>query len=167
MMAPSSCEAFVSFDSRLFARLADAFLDTLTRKSYKPCYSISVSFFAGGSMNIYRRTTATLFLSALLLAVSPQLARGNGFTLEQVLGAPFPSGMVASAKGDKVAWVFLDHGKRNIFLAEAPAFKGRQLTRYNQDDGQEVTSLVFSPDGAWIAYVRGGPQNSDRESPNP
>ena len=118
-------------------------------------------------MNIYRRSSAALFFLALAFTVSPQLARGNGFTLEQVLGAPFPSGMVASAKGDKVAWVFLDHGRRNIFIAEAPAFKGRQLTRYSQDDGQEVTSLVFSPDGAWIAYVRGGPENSDRESPNP
>ena len=89
------------------------------------------------------------------------------FTLEQVLSSPFPSDLIASKSGDKLAWVFDTEGKRNIWVAEAPAFKGRQLTRYDKDDGQEITEPVFSPDGNWIAYVHGGPPNSEKDIPNP
>jgi dipeptidyl aminopeptidase/acylaminoacyl peptidase len=117
-------------------------------------------------MSLYRRTPIRPLLLAAFLLVAP-LAFGNGFTLEQVLSAPFPSGMVASPQGERIAWVFRDRGRRNIYIAEAPAFKGRQLTRYDKDDGQEVTSLVFSPDANSIAYVRGGPPNSDGDIPNP
>src|SRR6185312_8496556 len=84
-----------------------------------------------------------------------------------VLSSPFPSDLVASKSGDNVAWVFDHLGKRNIWVAEAPSFRGRQLTRYDKDDGQEITEPVFSPDGTWIAYVRGGPPNTEKEIPNP
>jgi dipeptidyl aminopeptidase/acylaminoacyl peptidase len=108
---------------------------------------------------------ALFSLSFAVLATS--LAWANGFTLEQVLSSPFPSDLIASKNGDKVAWVFDAEGKRNIWVAEAPAFKGRQLTRYDRDDGQEITEPEFSPDGNWIAYVRGGPPNTDKDVPNP
>jgi len=97
----------------------------------------------------------------------PPLVSGNGFTLEQVMSSPFPSDLIASKSGDKLAWVFDAQGKRNIWVAEAPGFKGRQLTRYDKDDGQEISELEFSPDGNWIAYVRGGPPNGEKEIPNP
>jgi dipeptidyl aminopeptidase/acylaminoacyl peptidase len=97
----------------------------------------------------------------------PPLVSGNGFTLEQVMSSPFPSDLIASPKGDKVAWVFDAEGKRNIWVAEAPAFIGRQLTRYDKDDGQEITEPEFSPDGNWIAFVYGGPPNGEKNIPNP
>ena len=105
---------------------------------------------------------------ALALVIVPtRLAIADVFTLEQVLSSPFPSDLVASKSGDTIAWV-VDHlGKRNIWVAEAPAFKGRQLTRFDKDDGQEITEPVFSPDGSWIAYVHGGPPNSEKQIPNP
>jgi dipeptidyl aminopeptidase/acylaminoacyl peptidase len=112
------------------------------------------------------RNLACAALIAFSLA-SSQLVRANGFTMEQVLSAPFPSDLVASPKGDRVAWVFYSQGRRNIWVAEAPAFQGRQLTRYDRDDGQEITQPVFSPDGNWIAYVRGGEANREGEIPNP
>lgn len=108
----------------------------------------------------------SLFSIALVM-LGASLAWGNGFTLEQVMSSPFPSDLIASKSGDKVAWVFDAEGKRNIWIAEAPAFKGRQLTRYDKDDGQEITEPEFSPDGNWIAYVRGGPPNTDKDIPNP
>jgi dipeptidyl aminopeptidase/acylaminoacyl peptidase len=117
-------------------------------------------------MNALRRFAYALLPLALLVIV-PLAVSGNGFTLEQVLSSPFPSDLTASRNGDRLAWVFDAEGKRNIWVAEAPAFKGRQLTRYNKDDGQEITELEFSPDGNWIAYVRGGPPNSEKEIPNP
>src|SRR5215510_8130017 len=96
------------------------------------------------------------------------LPGANGeFTLEQVLSSPFPTDLSASKKGDKLAWVFYEQGKRNIWVAEAPLFKGRKLTSYDEDDGQEITEPVFSPDGNWIAFVRGGPPNEEKENPNP
>jgi len=117
-------------------------------------------------MNSYRRSEIALF-SLLVVVFASSLARGNGFTLEQVLSSPFPSDLIASPLGDKVAWVFDTEGKRNIWVAEAPAFKGRQLTRFDKDDGQEITQPEFSPDGNWIAFVYGGPPNSDNAIPNP
>lgn len=41
------------------------------------------------------------------------------------------------------------------------------MIRYDKDDGQEITEPVFSADGNWIAYARGGPPNSEKDIPNP
>jgi dipeptidyl aminopeptidase/acylaminoacyl peptidase len=98
---------------------------------------------------------------------STQAAAVNGFTLEQVMSSPFPSDLIASPDGNKIAWVFDAEGKRNIWIAEAPTFKGRPLTRYAEDDGQEILEPVFSPNGNYIAYVRGGDPNADGDIPNP
>ena len=117
-------------------------------------------------MNALRRFACGLLPLAVIVIASPHV-RGDGFTLEQVMSSPFPSDLIASKSGDKLAWVFDAQGKRNIWVAEAPAFKGRQLTRYDKDDGQEITEPEFSPDGNWIAFVRGGPPNNEKEIPNP
>lgn len=113
-----------------------------------------------------RQQIQVVLLPLVVILVAP-FAWGNGFTLEQILSSPFPSDLVATKQGDKVAWVFDVQGKRNIWIAEAPSFKGRQLTRYDKDDGQEITEPVFSPEGLWIAYVHGGPPNSEKDIPNP
>src|SRR4030095_817412 len=91
----------------------------------------------------------------------------DGFTLDQVLSSPSPPDLVAAPKGERIAWVFDAEGKRNIWGAEGPDFKARQLTEYNQDTGQELTVPAFTHDGAWIVYVRGGEPNSAGEIPNP
>jgi dipeptidyl aminopeptidase/acylaminoacyl peptidase len=114
-----------------------------------------------------RQKVAIAIIALCLLVSATQLVQANGFTLEQVLSSPFPSDLIASKQGDKIAWIFDTQGKRNIWIAEAPEFAGRQLTRYDADDGQEISAPVFSPDGNWIAYVRGGEPNSDKEIPNP
>ena len=101
------------------------------------------------------------------LVFSLQAVVISQFTLEQVTSSPFPSELVASQKGERVAWVFDKEGRRNIFVAEGPQFRARQLTRYNADDGQELTDLGFSADGNWIVFVRGGDKNSRGEVPNP
>ena len=46
-------------------------------------------------------------------------------------------------------------------------FAGRRVTAYQGDDGQEITDLAFSADGATIVYVRGGGPNRAGEIPNP
>src|SRR5215831_6115507 len=93
--------------------------------------------------------------------------QNNSFTLEQVLSSPFPSDLVAAPTGERIAWVFNAQGKRNVWVGEGPDFKARQLTQYNQDDGQELTDLSFTRDGKWLVYVRGGGPNASGDIPNP
>jgi dipeptidyl aminopeptidase/acylaminoacyl peptidase len=102
-----------------------------------------------------------------LLAVVTTTARAQSFSLEQAMSSPFPSELTVSKRGDKIAWAFDAEGKRNVWIAEAPAFAARQLTRYNSDDGQELTDLVFAPNGSAVAYVRGGEANQAGDVPNP
>jgi dipeptidyl aminopeptidase/acylaminoacyl peptidase len=100
-------------------------------------------------------------------ALACSFAEAASFTIEQVLSAPFPTELTASPTGSKLAWVFDSRGIRNIWMAEGPDFKARQLTTYSSDDGQEITGLEWSKDGAYIAYTRGGDANSRGEIPNP
>ena len=91
----------------------------------------------------------------------------QGFTLEQVMSAPFPSDLVVAAHVARFAWEQDDRGMRNIWVAAGPASQGRQITHYVQDDGQELASLQFTPNGTSIVYVRGGAPNRAGEIPNP
>src|SRR5712671_7373227 len=113
------------------------------------------------------RPLLLLPLAVALLVVVTGRVNAQSFTLEQVMSSPFPSKLTVSKRGDKIAWAFDAEGKRNIWIAEAPAFTARQLTHYNSDDGQELTDLLFSPNGNTIAYVRGGDANQAGEVPNP
>lgn len=117
-------------------------------------------------MHHLRRKLFALGL-ATLFAVVATSARAQTFSLEQVMSSPFPSELTVSKRGDKIAWAFDAEGKRNVWIAEAPAFSARQLTRYNNDDGQELTDLVFAPNGGALAYVRGGEANQAGDVPNP
>jgi N-acyl-D-aspartate/D-glutamate deacylase/dipeptidyl aminopeptidase/acylaminoacyl peptidase len=113
---------------------------------------------------------ASLFIFEAGFAVNHSRSsarQDGGFTLEQILSSPFPSDLVASPIGERVAWVFDAQGKRNVWVAEGPEFKARQLTQYNEDDGQELTDLSFTRDGKWLVYVRGGNPNSAGDVPNP
>lgn len=101
----------------------------------------------------------TYCLGCLVMAVwfcLADTATAQNFTLEQVMSSPFPSEPTVSKRGDKIAWVFDAEGKRNLWIAEAPTFAAHQLTHYDNDDGQELSELVFSPNATLIAYVRGG-----------
>jgi dipeptidyl aminopeptidase/acylaminoacyl peptidase len=105
--------------------------------------------------------------AAGLLFVVPLANAQKPFTLEQILGAPFPSGLTAAKKNNRVAWTLDQEGRRNIWVAEGPGFAARQLTKYTQDDGQELSGLTFSADGNTIAYVRGEGKNQAGQVPNP
>jgi len=90
------------------------------------------------------------------------------FTLQQILGFPYPTELVAAPAGAQIAWVFTERGVRNVYEAHAPEWAARQVTRYTADDGQELTQLAFSHDGGTIVYVRGGDHGANwEESPPP
>ena len=103
----------------------------------------------------------------LYLSPVPLASAQDKFTLEQVMSAPFPSDLVASPAGNKVAWVLNSKGTRNVWMAEAPGYKGRQLTSYSEDDGTEIAELSWTPNGSAIVYTRGGDLEGFGENPNP
>jgi len=89
------------------------------------------------------------------------------YALTQVLAAPFSSELVASADGRRVAWIANVEGLRNVYVAEAPSWTTRRLTRYRTDDGQELAGLVWTADARALLFVRGGDRNASGEYPNP
>lgn len=112
-----------------------------------------------------KRSALEVTLLAFIFCASTRAQKP--FTLEQVLSAPFPSDLTAAKGSNRVAWVFDQQGRRNVWVAEAPGFAARQLTKYNEDDGQEISALSFSSGGKALLYVRGGDKNSAGQVPNP
>jgi dipeptidyl aminopeptidase/acylaminoacyl peptidase len=112
--------------------------------------------------------TRSLSLAFALAGAAPRLALAQQqFTLDQVLGAPFASDLVAAHRGSSVAWIVSQRGARNVWVATGPSWQPRQVTRYQDDDGQEIEGLTFTPDGQSVVYVRGGSSNRAGERPNP
>lgn len=99
----------------------------------------------------------------LLVLATPLFGWAQGYTFNAIKSAPFPNELTGAATGSKVAWAFNEEGKRNVYVAEGPDFKPRKLTNYNQDDGQEISSLSISNDGKWVVFVRGGDHGSNWE----
>jgi dipeptidyl aminopeptidase/acylaminoacyl peptidase len=88
-------------------------------------------------------------------------------TIADLLSAPFPTSLTAAPSGGAVAWVFNDRGARNVWVATPPDYRGRALTTYTKDDGQEMGDVTWTPDGRTILFVRGGSTNRQGEYPNP
>ena len=64
--------------------------------------------------------------------------------------------MHAAPGGGKVVWLLNERGARNLWVAAAPDYKGRRLTNYKDDDGQDLGMIAWTADGRSIIYVRGG-----------
>src|SRR6516162_7431097 len=94
-------------------------------------------------------------------------AQKASFTLEQVISSPFPTGLTAAGKANRIAWVFNARGERNVWIADAPSFAARQVTHYHGDDGQDIVSLRLTSDGKTIVYARGSEVNSEGHVANP
>jgi Tol biopolymer transport system component len=104
----------------------------------------------------------TVLISCLLLSTSAYTqSKDTLFSLPAVKSYPFPNELNAAPTGSRIAWALNEAGLRNIYVAEGPDFKPRQLTNYNLDDGQELTSVSLSHDGSWVVYVRGGDHGSN------
>jgi dipeptidyl aminopeptidase/acylaminoacyl peptidase len=118
------------------------------------------------SRNHPPRSLFVALLVSVVLLWAPAL-QAQDFTIEEVMSAPMPSGLVASPAGGAVAWVQTENGIRNIFVATPPTYEGRQLTAYTEDDGHGLGGLRFTADGASIVYSRGGDPNRQGQFPNP
>ncbi len=117
-----------------------------------------------------RILTLTLVAAAIAVPAGAQRVTApapESFTIAQVLGAPFASELVAGPGGRSVAWIGDVEGRRNVYVAQAPAWRARQVTRFTTDDGQELAGLAWAPDGGQLLYTRGGDENAAGEHPNP
>src|SRR5579872_2007445 len=117
-------------------------------------------------------------ISALVLCENRHVARLFVFLLaipavfgaepiERYLNAPFASELVAAPGGGKVAWILDERGARNLWVASAPDYKGRRLTSYKDDDGQDLGDIAWSADGRFLTYARGGDLETNGDIPNP
>ncbi len=119
-----------------------------------------------------RLILAVALVSASVIVAVPVQDLGasqqtRAVTIPELLSAPFPTNLTAAPTGGAVAWVFNDRGSRNIWIATPPDYRGRPVTTYTGDDGQEMGDLSWTPDARTILYVRGGGANRQGEYPNP
>jgi len=110
---------------------------------------------------IIAAVTALSVMASSAAAAQAVASRSTPFTVNQVRSYPFPNELMAAATGSRLAWAFNEQGRRNIYVAEGPTFSARQLTHYDRDDGQELSSVAVSANGQWVVYVRGGDHGSN------
>jgi dipeptidyl aminopeptidase/acylaminoacyl peptidase len=108
-----------------------------------------------------RITAVTALALAAATDARPQVEPVSLSTLTQFT---FPSGLVAARSGQRFAWTLMQRGERSLWVADGPAFAPHRLVQY-PDDGQELTNLVFSHDGAYLIYVRGGNHAANGPAP--
>jgi dipeptidyl aminopeptidase/acylaminoacyl peptidase len=102
-----------------------------------------------------------LWLMAIGLALLPSAAAAERDPLAEALALPFASGLAGARGVPRFAWIVNEAGVRNIWVGTRgqPA---RRLTAFTEDDGQELSEIALSNDGASLAFVRGG----DEEFPD-
>ena len=111
-----------------------------------------------------------LVLVALAAALPlPALAQNDASaaSLDDFLDRPIITGLTAASATPRIAWVENTRGRRNLWTALAPDFSARQLTTFDQDDGQELSGLMLTPDGEHLVYTRGSSPNAAGEIANP
>jgi dipeptidyl aminopeptidase/acylaminoacyl peptidase len=97
---------------------------------------------------------STMALGAALLPAEPAIAKAAPFTVDDVMGTPYPSDLRAAPTGGSAAWVFATRGVRNIWVADG-AGKPRAITNFTED-GYGIADLAWSHDAGVIAFMRGG-----------
>jgi dipeptidyl aminopeptidase/acylaminoacyl peptidase len=107
------------------------------------------------------RLVAGAWALTALAPLSGQARAASEFSLAQVLHYPFATELAAAEHGDVIAWVCNLDGVRNIWVARGPSFTPSKATQYHDDDGQEITQLTFSPDGARLVFVLGGDHDAN------
>ena len=109
-----------------------------------------------------------LFPLIFCLVTGSQVHAWQGsFTVAQVMSAPFASEMIAAPAGARVAWLLNQQGKRNVWVASAPDWKGRKVTVFDEDDGQDIAELAWAPDGSYLLFAHGGDFETGGDNPNP
>src|SRR5688500_4246260 len=93
-------------------------------------------------------TTAWLFLAV----GTPLLAQATK-SFEPYFNVASPLEFTAGRVGVRVAWTVYEKGLRNVYTAGAPDFKPVRVTRFLEDDGQEVSDVNLSDDGSIVVFM--------------
>lgn len=108
---------------------------------------------------------ATVVILLLAMAL-PRHAHAQSFAIEDLLSYAFPSDLVTSRDGQRIAWLENEEGRRNVVVADAPQWTPRRVTSWLEDDGIELSALRFLADGRLI-FMRGHTANMEGEIANP
>lgn len=112
-------------------------------------------------------TRCRLFRAVFALLAAIPLPAAPAFTIDDVLSSPFPDNLIASPKGDAIAWTANAAGVQNIRVAAAPGYQPAQVTAFTADDGLEIGEIAWAPDEKRLFFTRGGEANARGEVPNP
>jgi dipeptidyl-peptidase 4 len=112
-------------------------------------------------------TPRTVALAWLALALAAPLQAQNTKSFEPFFNVASPLELTAAKKADRVAWTVYEKGMRNVYTAGAPDFKPVRVTRFLEDDGQEVSDVNLSDDGSIVVFIRGHATNREGWVANP
>jgi dipeptidyl-peptidase 4 len=115
---------------------------------------------------LHRLPPATLAL-ALVLALPSAVSAQKPPSMAQFISPGYPASLVSAKKADRLAWVVLDAGKRNVYTAAAPDFKPVRLTSFLDDNGVDTSDPAISDDGSVVIFVRGHSLNREGWGANP
>lgn len=91
----------------------------------------------------------------------------NAQSISNFLSAPFPTELTSNKQGTAFAWVWNEAGSRNIYYAKGPDYKANKITQIHGDNGLEMGSPTFSPDGSMLLFVWGNSFNKSGVPANP
>jgi len=89
------------------------------------------------------------------------------YDISSLLDVPYPTQVTSAKQSERIAWIANDRGVRNVWTAEPPRFVPKMVTHWSDDDGQDLSSLRISRDGATLVWVRGGHPDDSGFSQNP
>ncbi|MDE2795143.1 MAG: prolyl oligopeptidase family serine peptidase [Gemmatimonadota bacterium] len=113
-------------------------------------------------------TRPSLLLPVLAFAFLPAPPlQAQRFSIEDVLSPGYPVELVAARGADRIAWIEYEEGRRNVYTAAGPGFEPVRLTRYEDDDGRDLSTLRISDDGSVVVFLRGHTPNRDGWIANP
>ncbi|MGD8816925.1 MAG: prolyl oligopeptidase family serine peptidase [Acidobacteriota bacterium] len=125
-------------------------------------------------MSRFARTVPVVVLSLVLIgsaasftAAAPQASGQGPFTIEQVLSPAYPVELTAARKAERIAWIAYERGMRNVYTAAGPDFEPMMLTDVTTDDGNDMTDIRLSDNGAVAVFVRGHTPNREGWIANP
>jgi dipeptidyl aminopeptidase/acylaminoacyl peptidase len=107
--------------------------------------------------------SAAIFAPAVIAIAFPLTAMAaRSLTMEQISSAPYPYNLVAAPQGGSVAWIYNEHGARNVWIASSDSkghYESHRLTTYTGDDGIDIADLSWGGDGRRLFYTRGGTED--------
>ncbi len=105
-------------------------------------------------------------VAGLVAGGRAEAQQAKGFTLQQILSAPYALDLSAAPVGDQFVWVENAEGVRNLWVGGSRE-AARRLTPYGSDDAQDINGVVWAPDASAVAYAYGAPNGQNGKPANP